>query len=53
MVLDDVKGEKVTVAGAQEQYGVVIDPQSLNIDWEQTKKLRQTRQEPERLVAAD
>jgi N-methylhydantoinase B len=31
MVLADVKGEKVTVAGAREQYGVVIDPHNLNI----------------------
>jgi hypothetical protein len=52
-VLADVKGEKVTITGAHEQYGVVIDPQTVSIDWEQTTRLRQSRQEPERLVAAD
>jgi len=52
-VLTDVKDEKVTIAGAQEQYGVVIDPQSLSIDWTQTTHLRQSRQQSERLVAAD
>jgi hypothetical protein len=43
MVLADVRGEKVTIAGAREQYGVVIDPQSLNINWAQTTELRQNR----------
>jgi 5-oxoprolinase (ATP-hydrolysing) len=52
MVLADVKGEKVTLTGAREQYGVVIDPQTLSIDWEQTARLRQSRQEPQRLAAA-
>jgi len=52
-VLTDVKDEKVTLAGAREQYGVVIDPQSLSVDWAQTTKLRQNRRQPERLVAAD
>jgi len=52
-VLVDVKDEKVTIAGAREQYGVVIDSQSLRVDWEQTTKLRQRHQQPERLVAAD
>ena len=53
LVLADVKGEKVTISGARERYGVVIDPHSLSIDWEQTTSLRQSRQAPERLVAAD
>ena len=52
-VLADVKDEKVTIAGAWEQYGVVIDPQSLSVNWEKTVQLRQGRQQPERLLAAD
>ena len=48
MVLADVRGEKVTIAGAREQYGVVIDPQSLNINWAQTTQLRQNRPAPAR-----
>jgi N-methylhydantoinase B len=51
-VLADVKDEKLTIAGAQEQYGVVIDPRSLTLDREKTAMLRQNRQEPERAVAA-
>jgi len=52
-VLADVKDEKVTIAGAQEQYGVVIQPQTLCVDWEKTTKLRRRQGKPERLVAAD
>ncbi|MBI3304348.1 MAG: hydantoinase B/oxoprolinase family protein [Deltaproteobacteria bacterium] len=52
-VLADVRDEKVTITAAREQYGVAIEPQSLSIDWEQTRVLRQRRQGPERLVAAD
>jgi N-methylhydantoinase B/oxoprolinase/acetone carboxylase alpha subunit len=48
MVLADVKGEKVTVAGAREQYGVVIDPQNLGINWAQTTQLRQSRRAEQR-----
>jgi hypothetical protein len=51
--LADVKDEKVTIAGAREQYSVVIDPQNLSIDWGQTTLLRQSRRQPERVVAAD
>ena len=50
-VLADVKDEKLTIAGAREQYGVVIDPQSLTVNWEKTAVLRQKRREP--AVAAD
>ncbi len=42
-VLADVKDEKVTLMGAQEQYGVVIDPITLTLDEAQTKVLRQNR----------
>jgi N-methylhydantoinase B len=51
-VLVDVKDEKLTVAAAREQYGVVIDPQSLSVDWEKTVALRQRRAEPA-VAAAD
>jgi len=50
-VLADVKDEKLTLAGAREQYGVVIDPQSLTVNWEKTAVLRQKQREP--AVAAD
>ena len=55
-VLADVKDEKLTVAAAREQYGVVIHaqdlhPQDLTVDWEQTKALRQDRSAP--VAAAD
>jgi N-methylhydantoinase B len=50
-VLADVKDEKLTVTAAREQYGVVIDPQSLGVDWEKTAALRQKRTEP--MAAAD
>ena len=52
-VLTDVKDEKVTLVGAREHYGVVIDPETLSIDWEQTKRLRQSHQPRTPLVAAD
>ena len=52
-VLADIKAEKVTRAGAREQYGVVIDPHSLSVDWAATMKLRHSGQKPEPLVAAD
>lgn len=50
-VLTDIKAEKVTVAGAREQYGVVVDPHSLSVDWPATTKLR--AQQPEPIAAAD
>ena len=50
-VLVDVKDEKLTIVGAREQYGVVIDPQSLSVDWEKTAVLRQKQREP--AMAAD
>ncbi|HJY84884.1 MAG TPA: hypothetical protein VKK81_27855, partial [Candidatus Binatia bacterium] len=50
-VLADVKDEKLTLTAAREQYGVVIDPQSLGVDWEKTAVLRQKRTES--VAAAD
>ena len=45
-VLADVKDDKLTLAAAREQYGVVIDPQGFTIDREKTTALRQKRIEP-------
>jgi N-methylhydantoinase B len=45
-VLTDVKDDKLTLVAAREHYGVVIDPQSLTIDWEKTTALRQKRTDP-------
>ena len=39
-VLADVKDQKVSVAGAAERYGVVIDPKALKVDPEATRVLR-------------
>ncbi len=50
-VLADVYDEKLTLKGAREQYGVVIDPQSLTVDREKTALLRQKQTEP--VAAAD
>ena len=51
-VQQDVRDEKVTVEAGREQYGVVLDPQNLTVDWEQTKRLRQSRRERGQRVAA-
>ncbi len=50
-VLADVLDEKLSLKGARDQYGVVIDSQSLTVDWQETVKLRQNQTEP--AVAAD
>lgn len=42
MVLKDVLGGYVSVEAAREDYGVVIHPENLTVDLEETKKLRQT-----------
>lgn len=42
-VLADVKEEKVTIAGARGQYGVVINPVMMTVNKAATKALRQTR----------
>jgi len=41
-VLEDVLDEKMTVPYAEKTYGVVIDPQTLQLDTERTAALRQT-----------
>jgi N-methylhydantoinase B len=40
VVLEDVRQGYVSIAAAAEHYGVVIDPQTLAIDWGATEKLR-------------
>ncbi|MGE0826367.1 MAG: hydantoinase B/oxoprolinase family protein [Candidatus Binatia bacterium] len=42
LVQKDVQDGKVTVSGAQQQYGVVIEPQTLTINWEHTSRLRKS-----------
>lgn len=42
-VLEDVLDEKLTVGYAEREYGVVIDPETLQVDWERTAALRQER----------
>ena len=55
-VFADVEDEKVSIAGAREQYGVVIDTDPLSVNWEETIRLRQSRklrQSTEQVAAAD
>jgi N-methylhydantoinase B len=40
MVLDDVREGKVSIAGAHEHYGIVIDPADMSIDERQTRLRR-------------
>lgn len=42
-VLQDVKDEIITVEEAERDYGVVIDKETLEVDMEKTKKLREER----------
>lgn len=42
MVLKDVIGGYVSFEGARKDYGVVIHPENLTLDLEETQKLRQT-----------
>jgi N-methylhydantoinase B len=42
-VLEDVRNEYVSLASAREDYGVVIDPQTLTLDTGATATLRQER----------
>lgn len=44
-VLKDVAGGYVSVEGARMDYGVIIDPATMTVDHEATKKLRQTPEE--------
>jgi N-methylhydantoinase B len=41
LVLNDVINEYITIDEAREIYGVVIDKQTLKIDIEKTKELRE------------
>jgi N-methylhydantoinase B len=41
-VLEDVRQGYVTVEGAKQDYGVVIDPQTLEVDMKATKVLRES-----------
>ena len=41
MVLDDVRNEKVSVKRAREVYGVVIDEKTMQLDLNETRRLRQ------------
>jgi N-methylhydantoinase B len=50
-VLADVKDEKLSIAAAREQYGVVIDVHDLSVDWKKTAGLREQRKTP--IAAAD
>ena len=43
-VCADVEDEKVSIAGAREQYGVIIDTDPLRVNWEKTTQVRQSRQ---------
>jgi len=40
MVLDDVRNEYVSVEEARDKYGVVIDPQTLELMPDETRALR-------------
>jgi len=40
-VLFDVRNELISIQNAFEDYGVVINPENLKIDWTATKKERQ------------
>ncbi|MBW2469047.1 MAG: hydantoinase B/oxoprolinase family protein, partial [Deltaproteobacteria bacterium] len=39
----DMRNEYVSIERAREEYGVVIDPKSLGVDVEKTRKLREQR----------
>ena len=41
LVLEDVRNELITLETARNIYGVVIDPEKMNIDWDATRKLRE------------
>jgi N-methylhydantoinase B len=43
LVLGDVLDGYVSIDGAREDYGVVVRPEELGIDWEATGKLRKQR----------
>ena len=51
-VLEDVLEEKVSLESAAKDYGVAIDPDCLDIDWEETDRLRR-RDQSARKAPAD
>jgi N-methylhydantoinase B len=42
-VLEDYKNDLITLEIAEEVYGVKIDPEKMDIDWEETKRLRKEK----------
>ncbi|MCS7126458.1 MAG: hydantoinase B/oxoprolinase family protein [Aigarchaeota archaeon] len=42
LVKMDVKNEYINIDTARDVYGVVLDPKTLEINWQETKKLRET-----------
>jgi N-methylhydantoinase B len=42
----DVLDDKVSLAHAKSEYGVIIDPESLEVDWEATEQTRHERRQP-------
>ncbi len=43
LVLEDYRNDLISLETAREVYGVVIDPERMEIDWEKTKSLRERR----------
>jgi N-methylhydantoinase B len=43
LVLHDVLDELLSVEKARDSYGVIIDPENLTVDHEQTRALREAR----------
>lgn len=43
LVREDVENGYVTIEAARREYGVVIDPDGLTVDWAGTKRLREDR----------
>jgi len=46
-VLEDVRNGFVSLRKAREEYGVVIDPNAMTVDYEETKKLRESMKKAE------
>ncbi|MCE4612264.1 MAG: hypothetical protein F7C07_00315, partial [Desulfurococcales archaeon] len=48
LVLWDVVNEYITPETARKVYGVVVDPETRTINWQETRKLRQKMRRQER-----
>ena len=48
LVLHDVMERNVSLEGARRDYGVVIDPKTMVVNYEETKKLRATRNQEQK-----